>query len=197
MSRSIIMVIDSEQHDAEAEPNDLLISYQEPIFELIGPQLHEQALFEIHEICQPDLDQAQVLDRLQTLLACFPRLAVSLYQLEQQHASGQEIHIENGEVFSQFSATYAQDLVQAQVAEYFCQYLHTQLEQMHKERHLGTLILRFDEAFYLFSALDELLNDSDCQQYFYRAFSSQNSFLEWKDFIVAIAQQSQCDEPTE
>jgi predicted Zn-dependent protease len=53
------------------------------------------------------------------------------------------------------------------------------------------LILRFDEAFYLFSALDELLQDTDCNQYFDQAFHSQASFLEWKDFIVTIAQQSQ------
>jgi len=191
------MITDPESHEAETESDDDLVSYQEPSFELIGPQLHEQALFEIHEICQPDLDQVQVLDRLQTLLACYPRLALSLYQLEQQHTSGQEIHIENGEIFSQFSEAYSQDLVQAQVAEYFCQYLHAQLKQMHNERHLGTLILRFDEVFYLFSALDELLNDSNCQQYFHQAFNSQNSFLEWKDFIVAIAQQSQCDDSTE
>ncbi|MCG8465546.1 MAG: hypothetical protein MI750_11965 [Xanthomonadales bacterium] len=187
------MIADRNKQANEAMNDDILLSYEEPVYEHIGPELSDESLSELRSLCsiKQSSNQANEAQNLQHLLACYAKLATSLYRLEQDHHSGQEIHIENGEIFEHFSRTYAQPLVQAQVAQYFYLYLQSQLQQMKNETRLGTLILRFDEAFYLFSALDELLQDTDCNQYFDQAFHSQASFLEWKDFIVTIAQQSQ------
>jgi len=130
--------LESDEDDNETDEDDVLE---------IGPELSDQQLAELHSICREILDkqQASIKDYLKT----FSLISTCLLKLEEKHHSGQEIHEENAQIFSEILEQEETTITEQPLNGYLCSYYHNEIERISKEKLLGTLILLHDGAYEL------------------------------------------------
>ena len=86
-----------------------------------------------------------------------------------------------GDDFITLWKSHGQTLVDEGMAKYFCEYYKRSLLGIQDENNLGTLVKRFEEAFYLTTTLLALLEEEESA-----------AFLHWKRLsraLYAIAHQ--------
>ncbi len=159
--------------------------YEEPEFEIIGPKLDDGNLEKLRGLYFTS--EGGDLKVLQKYLESYKNIAIELTELDKDFSDGEEMEAEVGDDFTELFNLYGKTLVDEGLAEYFCEYYKRSLKGMERESHLGTLIKRFDEAYYLTSTLLALFEEEESSSFLHEAISSQEDFFVWKDFIVMMS----------
>ncbi len=160
--------------------------YVEPEFEQLGPPLDSTALAKLRSLVY--VSEKSDFDALKNYLESFNHIANELVELDKQFKSEEEMDEGLGDDFITLWKSFGQTLVDEGMAKYFCEYYKRSLLGIQAENNLGTLVKRFEEAFFLTTALLALLEEEETAAFLHEAIGSQEDFFVWKEFIVSMAE---------
>jgi hypothetical protein len=176
---------DMDMFDDEEEYDEKYV-YEEPEFEVIGPNLDDEILEKLRS--QIDITEGGDIEALQKYLVSYNNIANELLELDKKFESGEEMEAGLGDDFIALFESHGKTLVDEGMGVYFCEYYKRNLSGIKDESNLGTLIKRFEEAFYLTTTLLALFEEEVNSDFLHEAINSQEDFFVWKDFIVTMVE---------
>lgn len=181
------IISDINMFDREDE-YDEEYTYEDPEFEAIGPELDNSELEKLKSLCF--ISEGSDLNTLKKYLESYRNIAFELTELDRKFEAGEEMEAELGDDFIALYESHGKTLVNEGMSVYFCEFYRRSLSGIKEENNLGTLIKRFEEAFYLTTTLLALFEEEESSDFLHEAIGSQEDFFVWKEFIVAMAEEA-------
>lgn len=172
----------------EEEDEDEELAYEAVEIEKIGPELSDEVLQDVREICNALSDDAGLND----YLSAFSKISKQLVSLEKEYQSGQEMDADNPNEFIEFYRDFKAEVEKDPIKGYLASYLKNVVDDIANESLLGTLILRHDEVLDFIWILGPVLQEGE--GFMEAAISNYEDFLVWKDFLILMGEAVEAED---